>query len=625
MQLKKIHNDIYQSKKINFNKLYEIIKPGYRLFLSSGPAMPICTVEQMIKSDATSLQDLEIIQLITLGDYLKTGEHQYKYRLKTFNTGESISKDIEQGKADFVPAHLVAIPFIFSSRAIGVDVAIIQTSPPDHRGFMSLGIAIDIANIVIENAKIVIAEVNPHVPITMGDTAIHIDAIDYILESDVPLIERDLKQYDPMMDKIGWHVANLIDDGSVVALHVGRQFDAIARHLHTKRELKVYSHVVSDWIIDLIESKALKHDRGIKNLAPVTLSYCYGTRMLYDYVDHNPNFEFLPLMRLTYPTILQRIPKLVSVMNVKKIDISGESVVFYSGDNLLSGYESKLNFAVGAAFSRGGKAIVALRSVDQHGDSNIVIRHTETEQVRSMLGVTRYVVSEYGVANLFGKSIRERALALIDIAHPNHRLELLNQAKEAGLVYPDQVYVIKNIINYPITLETMKTFKDGLVVKFRPIKLSDEDMMRRLFYQFSDESKYLRYFARIRTMPHKQMQSYVNIDYDKILAIVGIIEHAGTERIIAEARYAYDENDKSYEMAFIVDEEFQGKGIATFLARYLMKIAKERKIERVSANVLPQNDKMIKVFEKCGVPYTQRYEDGVMHFDFNLKKAEIML
>jgi len=126
-------------------------------------------------------------------------------------------------------------------------------------------------------------------------------------------------------------------------------------------------------------------------------------------------------------------------------------------------------------------------------------------------------------------------------------------------------------------------------------------------------------------MPHKQMQSYVNIDYDKILAIVGIIEHAGTERIIAEARYAYDENDKSYEMAFIVDEEFQGKGIATFLARYLMKIAKERKIERVSANVLPQNDKMIKVFEKCGVPYTQRYEDGVMHFDFNLKKAEIML
>ncbi|MBP8987592.1 MAG: GNAT family N-acetyltransferase, partial [Spirochaetes bacterium] len=308
-----------------------------------------------------------------------------------------------------------------------------------------------------------------------------------------------------------------------------------------------------------------------------------------------------------------------------KIDISGESVVFYSGDNLLSGYESKLNFAVGAAFSRGGKAIVALRSVDQHGDSNIVIRHTETEQVRSMLGVTRYVVSEYGVASLFGKSIRERALALIDIAHPNHRLELLNQAKEAGLVYPDQVYVIKNIINYPITLETMKTFKDGLVVKFRPIKLSDEDMMRRLFYQFSDESKYLRYFARIRTMPHKQMQSYVNIDYDKILAIVGIIEHAGTERIIAEARYAYDENDKSYEMAFIVDEEFQGKGIATFLARYLMKIAKERKIERVSANVLPQNDKMIKVFEKCGVPYTQRYEDGVMHFDFNLKKAEIML
>lgn len=625
MQLKKTYTDVYESKKIDFQKLCEIIKPGSRVFLSSGPAMPVYTVEQMMTSDAPTLQDLEIIHLITLGNYLKTDSNLYKFRLKTFNTGESISKDIEQGKADFVPAHLVEIPFIFSSGAIGVDVAIIQVSPPDHRGFMSLGIAIDVANIVIENAKTVVAEVNPYVPITMGDTAVHIDAIDYIIESKVPLIEREYKRYDEIMDKIGWHVANLIDDGSVIALHVGRQFDAIAKHLHNKRELKVYSHVVSDWIIDLIESGAVKIDRGIRNLAPVSVSYCYGTRMLYDYVDRNPMFEFLPLMRLLYPTVVQRIPKLVSVMNVKKIDLSGESVVFYSGDNLLSGYESKLNFAVGAAFSRGGKAIVALRSIDQHGDSNIVIRHTETEQVRSTLGVTRYVVTEYGVANLFGKSIRERALALIDIAHPNHRLSLLNQAKEAGLVYHDQIYVIENIINYPVTLETMKTFKDGLLVKFRPIKPSDEDMMRRLFYQFSDESKYLRYFARIRTMPHKQMQSYVNIDYDRILSIVGIIQHAGTERIIAEARYGYDDNEKTYEMAFIVDEEFQGKGIATFMARYLMKIAKERNIEKMSANVLPQNDKMMKVFEKCGVPFTQRFEDGVMHFDFHLQKADIVI
>lgn len=625
MKSKKMYNGVYDAKKIDFNKLCEIIKPGFRVFLSSGPAMPISTVEQMMKSDAVGLQDLEIIQLITMGDYLKTDINQYKYRLKTFNTGESISKDIEQGKADFVPAHLVEIPFIFSSGAIGIDAAIIQTSLPDHRGFMSLGIANDVANIVIENAKTVIAEVNPYVPVTMGDTSVHIDTVDFIIESKVPLIEREYKRYDEVMDKIGWHIANLIDDGSVLALHVGRQYDALARHLHNKRELKVHSHVVSDWIIDLIESGAIKLDRGLRNVAPVTLSYCYGTRMLYNYVDRNPLFEFLPLMRLTYPTLLHRIPRLVSVMNVKKIDISGESVVFHSGDNLLSGYESKLNFAVGAAFSRGGKAIVALRSIDQQGDSNIVLKHTETELVRSTLGVTRYVVTEYGTANLFGKSIRERALALIDIAHPSHRLALLNQAKETGLVYPDQIYVVENIINYPITLETMKTFKNGLHVKFRPIKPSDEDLMRRLFYQFSDESKYLRYFARIRTMPHKQMQSYVNIDYDSILSIVGIFQHAGTERIVAEARYGYNEIEKSHELAFIVDEEFQGRGIATFLTRYLMNIARSRTIKKMSANVLPQNEKMIKVFEKCGVPYSQRFEEGVMHYDFHLADAEIIL
>ncbi|MBN1533444.1 MAG: GNAT family N-acetyltransferase [Spirochaetes bacterium] len=613
--------DQYKKKLTSCDQLCEIIKPGSRVFLSSGPSMPVKTVTEINSAPHVSLQDLEIIQLITLGNYIKLdGSSSAKYRLKTFNTGESISRDIRSGKVDFIPSHLAEIPFIFTSGAIGIDVAIVQTSPPDRRGFMCLGIAIDVATIVIRTASIVVAEVNPNVPVTAGETMIHIDQVDYIIESDFPLLERPTKSSDDIIDKIGWHVTNIIEDGSTVALHAGRVFDAVARHLVTKHDLRIYSHVISDWVIDLIESGAIAVERGMRNLNPVTTSYCYGSRRLYDYVDRNPMFEFLPLLRITYPSSMQRIRRLVSVMYVKKIDLSGESVVFPSGDNLLSGYESKLNFAVGAAFSRGGKAIVALRSMDQDGSSNVVLRHPDTgEQVRSTLGVTRYVVTEFGVANLFGKSIRERTLAMIDIAHPAHRRILLEQAKMAGHLYPDQIYVIENALQYPVSLETVKSLRDGVEVKFRPIKPSDEDMMRRLFYTFSDESKYLRYFAKVRIMPHERMQEYVNIDYENTLSIVGLVQHHGADRIVAEARYSLDERSGMHEMAYLVDEEFQGKGIASFMASYLLQIAADRGIPQVSASVLPQNEKMLRIFAKCGFPLTQKLVDGVMHCVFTLQ------
>jgi RimJ/RimL family protein N-acetyltransferase len=287
----------------------------------------------------------------------------------------------------------------------------------------------------------------------------------------------------------------------------------------------------------------------------------------------------------------------------------------------LSGYEGKLNFAVGAVFGKQGKAIVALQSQDQEGNSNIVISHDQdADRVRSTLGLTRYVVTEYGVANLFGKSIRERVLSMIDIAHPKHREQLLKLAKVYGYAYPDQIYTCGDACRYPLEVETVKTFKGGLEVRFRPIRPSDEDMMRRLFYQFSDESKYLRYFARVLIMPHREMQKYVNVDFEKILSVVGVIQKDRAERIIAEARYAHDPHSGAHEMAFIVDEEFQGLGISTFMLNYLIKIARERGIKKLSASVLPQNEKMLKVFSKADVKPHSRVADGVVELSFDLEK-----
>jgi len=607
-------------KYTTVKKVIGMIKPGSKIFLSSGAAIPRLFLSEMTSSGEPNLLDLELIQLITLGEYLNiNSESNSRYRLKTFSTGESIIKRILSGEVDFIPANLMEIPYIFSRKAQRVDVAVITVSPPDSKGFMSLGIAADVAKIVIKHAKLVIAEVNPAMPVTYGDTFIHIDQVNCIIESDLPLPERESKPFDEAMNRIGFHISNLVDDGSTVVLHAGRVFDAIAYNLRNKKDLGVFTNVISDWVIDLIESGAISPERNRVKGGQVTTSYCYGSKKLYDYISHNPIFEFHPIAVLANPLNIRRVNNLISIMNVKRIDVTGELIIFYSGDNLLSGYESKLNFSVGAAFAKNGRSIIVLNSVDREGRSNIVVTHEdEADMARGTLGVTRYVVTEYGVANLFGRSIRERVLAMIDIAHPDHREELLERAKKIGFSYRDQIYSRENSENYPESLEIVKSFRQDLDVKIRPIKPSDEDMMRELFYQFSDEAKYLRYFSKVSSMPHKNMQRYVNIDYDKTLSIVGVLQTGSTQKIIAEARYSYYEPDNTYELAFIVNEEYQGRGIAGFLLEYLLKIAKERGIKHACASVLYENSKMIKVFKRGTLKPEINVEDGVIVFRYNL-------
>ena len=612
----------YKEKTVTVDECLELINPGDRVFLSSGVAIPAKVVASLLSSPRLANYDLDIIQLFTIGDFFSNDTCEYlSYRLKNFRAGESASNDVCQGRVDFIPANLVEIPYIFSTGAVEVDVAVITTSPPDKRGYVSLGISIDVARLAMRNAKTVIAEVNSNMPVTYGDTSVHIDQIDHIVESDLPILERERIPYGPTLDRMGWNIANLIEDNSTVVLHVGRLFDAVAHHCRNKKNLGVYTNVVSDWVIDLIESGAISNERSLEEGGKVSTSYCYGTKKLYEYVDHNQLFGFFSVAKLADPYNIRRIRKLISIMNVEKIDITGGNIVFHSGDNLLSGYESKFNFAAGTALSGSGKVIFALRSVDQDGKSNIVINHDrDNDRVRSTLGAIRYVVTEFGVANLFGKSLRERALSIIDIAHPDHREKLLEDAKTHGYLFPDQIYTIKNAVNYPDELETRKTFKGGLEVKIRPIKPTDEDMMRRLFYKFSDEAKYLRYFTTVRTMPHKNMQKYVNIDYTKILAIVAVLQSGHNERIIAEARYAAYPDGKRYDMAFLVDEDFQGRGVATFMLNYLIKIAKERGVEMLTADVLPQNEKMLKVFDKAFIKPVKRVESGDYEIIFNLQE-----
>jgi acyl-CoA hydrolase/GNAT superfamily N-acetyltransferase len=611
--------DDFNNKIIDENKLISLIEPGNRIFLSSGSAMPVRVAKAIATSENLLGYDLEIIQITAARDYFTDESSSNRnYRYKTFHSGETAFEEGYSGKKDYYPANLLEIPYLFAIQAIEIDIAVVAASPPDKRGYMNLGIAIDVADEVIKNAAVVIAEVNPNIPITYGDTLIHVDQVDHIIFSDEPLIERKRTPYDSLQDRIGWHVSNLIPDGATVVMHVGRLFDAIAHHLKTKKDLGILTNAVSDWVIDLVEAGAISRDRKRELGGQINTSYCYGTQKLYDYVNNNPLIGFYPITKLATPLIIRRIPKLISIMNVEKIDVTASRVLVYAGDDLLSGYESKFNFAAGTAYSGSGKVIFALKSIDQNGESNIVISHTENpERVRSTLSVARYVVTEYGVASLFGKSIRERVLSLIEVAHPDHRETLFKQAKERGFIYPDQIY--RSIAaNYPAHLETVKTFKDGLELRIRPIRASDEDMMRRLFYKFSDQSKYYRYFSSVRVMPHENMQKYLSVDYENIMSVVAVHQHGNVERIVAEARYAAYPTGDNYEMAFLVDEEFQGKGIATYLAEFLIMIARERGVKKLSALVLAQNAMMLAVFDKLSVKPVKHFDGDTIELEFHL-------
>jgi acyl-CoA hydrolase/ribosomal protein S18 acetylase RimI-like enzyme len=607
-----------KQKLIDAEKLGEIIRPGSRVFISSGPATPVLSMRHLYESADPNFRDLEILQLtVPPREMITGGAGGKKFRFVSFSVGENIARAMGEGLLDVIPTTMAELPYLLLSGSVPIDVAIVQTSMPDNHGNLNLGAVNDVNRIAVQKAAVSIAEINPGVPVTHGETGIFLDQFDYVIPSEEPLLEYATPPYDETLGRIGAYIASLVEDGSIVSLSMGRFFDAVAFHLRGKKNLRVWTHIVSDWIIGLIESGAVLSPEQARGEAPVAATSCIGTRRLYDFINDNHYVSLLPLFQTSYQQAMPGLKKLVSVMNVNRIDVTGESVNISGRDLQITGYSSKLNFALAATHSRDGKVIVGLRSRDRDGSSNIMVHSDSCSNLhRDTLGSVRYVVTEFGIASIFGKPIRERVLSLLEIAHPECRQALFDEAKRAGMVFADQVYIADGAVNYPYSLERTETFRDRLRVTFRAIKPSDEGMMRRLYYHFSDEAKYLRYFTRARTMPHAQMQRYVSVDYVKELSIVGIVQERGIERIIAECRYSLYEEESTYETAFLVDEEFQGYGIASFMLGHLLDIARERKLERLSAFVLPENERMIAVLEKATVP--PRVEEGGenLRFDF---------
>ena len=598
-------------KVVSPQEVLSKIEPGMAIFLGTGMAEPRTLVKHLMASEGSNLQDLELIQLVSIGDTIPIDErYSRKFRLKTFFSGWIASEAVSEGRIDLIPSRFSRIPALFKSGAIHIDAAFIQISPPDENGYACL-LGVDVERQAMEAANIVVGEVNAHAPRIMGDTLVHMDEFNYFVESTESPIYIPRWPLEDIFLKIASNIANVIDDGSCISLGIGPLYEALAVQLAAKKHLGVHSPFFTDALMDLIKSGAVTNRHKSVFRGKSSASYLLGSEKMMRWLDNNPLVEFQPEDVITDPKVIGSNDRMIAILPARKIDLTGNVALHAGKGNVTAGPGNVQELFMGAALSKNGRTIFGLPSRTLKGMPNIVLSVDNLPFQFTNRESMDLVVTEYGVAYLLGKTMRERAQALIDIAHPDDRADLVRQAKEAKLLYADQIYFPESGSLYPSKVICSHEFKDGLKVYFRPIKPSDEDLMRDLFYRFSDQAVYSRYFTSIKTMPHKKMQEYVNVNYHLIMSIVGIVEVAGTEKIIAEARYARIKQESFADVAFVVDEDYQNKGIASYLFELLIRTAREEGIKGFTADVLATNKSMLKVFEKAPFPVQTVLSRGI--------------
>jgi len=601
----------------------KLVKSGNSIFIGTGCGQPQHLVNALVEH-SSHIYDAHIVHLLTAGGAPYINEKfREKFKMNSFFIADNVRDALKKGVGDYTPIFLSEIPQEFETGRIPIDVALISVTPPDVNGLCSLGVSVDIVKSAAANAKYVIAQVNQHMPRTFGDSFIHVNAIDMLVPYDENIVEIPIPEPNETLRRIGENIARLVEDGSTIECGIGRIPQALAEFLKDKKDLGVHTEMFSDWIIDLIECGAITCAKKTVNRGKVVASFCMGSHRLYDYIDNNPFFEFYPTEYVNDPYTISQHEKMVGINVGLEIDLTGQVCSDSLGYQFYSGIGGQVDFIRGAARSRGGKAIIAMPSTARDGEISRIVPHlTEGAGVVTTRGDVHYVVTEYGVAYLHGKSIRERVLDLISIAHPKFRKKLIQAAKAQKYVYEDQIELSWDQVTYPEEMERYETLRDGTEIFFRPVKPNDEPALSEMLYSLSEQSVQTRYMTRTMTFPHKDVQQLTNIDYHKDFSIVGVVPSVSGEEIVAIAQYFLDPKTQAAEVAFIVQDEWQQKGMGTFLLAYITQIAKQRGVKRFYAKVLPSNKPMLAVFHNSGYKVNTEFDGEVYSITYDLTKQE---
>jgi len=585
------------------------LRPGMRLHLASGAACPVGLVEDLL-DHVKEIGDLELVHGLILppAPWLEKRYHPY-LKVNAFYLDARLGELVNQGFADYSPAHYSDVPTLYRDGTIRIDAALIMVSPPDDFGFCSLGPTVEWTPAALESAKIVIAQINPRMPRTGGLSSLHVSKIHYAMEKEAPLSELSPDWEDPAYRKIGEYAAQLIRNGDTLQFGVGPVANGLTEALRQHRNLGIHSEVIGDGVMELFRLGVIDNSR--KTLLPgkVVAAHALGSAALYSFLDTNLHFDFRPTDFTNNPISIARNANMVAINGAIMSDLTGQVVVDSVKGLFRSGVGSMVDFVRGSAMSRGGRPIIALPStgVDDEGQrfSRLVAELPMGAGVGCHRSDVHYLVTEFGIASLRGRTIQERVQELIQVSHPDFREDLLEQSRRHHLLPPYfQLPPPWQDNGHGIQVRRLH-LKDGQDYILRPLAPADDRRLQEFFYSHTEETIVRRYGFTVTRMSRDRAFELVGIDQNRDLALA-VVELQGPRQVIhAVGRYYLDPNGQGAEMAFVVAENKRRLGMARILLERMLEIAGQRGLARLWAQVDRDNTPMLALFRDYGAVESQ--------------------
>lgn len=562
--------------------------------------VPFALMDSLL-SKHESFQDVELLHIHTLGD-LPWVDPKYEgsFRTNSFFLSRRMSEAVGEGWADYTPCPTSEIPRLFQSGVITLDATLIQVSPPDADGYVSLGLSADVICAAVKSAKKVVAQINKNVPQTYGDTRISMASIDYYVEQDAELPTLESWDYADHHKKIGEYAAQLIEDGSTLQVSMGNSPQAVLRSLTKHKHLGIHTGCFTDEMMELVKAGAVDNSMKAYHKGVSVASHCLGSQALCDFVNQNKEIELHKSEWCNDPHRIAKNRQMVSINGAREIDLTGQVVRDSRGHRFYGGIGATQDFIRGAAMSNGGRPIIALASRDADGSSRIVTGLTSGSGVCSSRGDVHYVVTEYGVANLVGQTIRQRVLRLVEIAHPDVRESLLEGARMQKWIPEIYGFNPSGIHDEDAGIDIKRVSFGSIQYMSRPMHPSDVRSLQQFFYAQDEETIRLRYGHAMPMLDEGSAYRMSAVDQSKDLAIGVFYRDNHRELLRAVGRFYLDGGGKTAEVAFLVHEKARRKGIANYLLSEIAKIAQERGVKTFWASVQKRNKPMVKLFMSRG-------------------------
>jgi acyl-CoA hydrolase/RimJ/RimL family protein N-acetyltransferase len=590
-----------------------LIPGGSHVFVGSGCAAPrglLQALEAMPRLPA----DLELLHFFTIKafDHDAQGRSTTRLKHRTFFVGSDMRAAVKQGLVEYVPMSIARVPDMILLGRIPVDVALIQVSLPDDFGYVSLGVSVDIIPAALTRARLVIAEVNPAMPRSMGESTVHISRIHHLVPVDTPITElARAPAQEQDVQRIARYIAGIIDDGSTLQIGMGQLAHEALQYLTDRKDLGIHSDVVSDAIIPLLQQGSLTGAKKTRHPFKIVTSMALGSRQLYDLIDHNPLFLFQPIDSVCNPATISMQHKMVSIAQAFAIDLTGQVCIDQFDGEFYSGIGCQGEFLRGAARSPGGKPIICMTATTDDGlESRIRPALREAESATIARTDVHYVVTEYGIAYLFGKSIRQRATALIELAHPKFRPGLFAKAQAMGYLPAGQT--LQNLRAYPVEEEKTVILKDNRQVLLRPALSSDAQGIRALFHHLSEADVYTRFFRNVRGLSDVEVERLCNVNYETEVAFVATSGSREEASLVGQSCYFTDPTTNLADVAYMVHPDWQGCGLGAALQAAMVEHATRRGLRGFVADVLLGNARMLRLARNSSLRVqAEKYQDAV--------------